>query len=170
LKTSSALIKRLDPYWKMEAGNAIALPALMLFLSGGAMGWVSALALMPMTLLLIIGAVYWWAKVRQLKDRRYDIGPMLTKIGALRLPVLILTVIGTIAAIASWLIDGVAISTADKVCASVAAALAVLEYINYYHRQLQHFDNVADFKRLISGKGFRVSQMARDLRAHGFRY
>lgn len=154
----------------MEAGNAAILPLVMLYLSGGSMGWLSAVALLPMTLLLVIGAVYWRAKVRQLKDRSYDIGPVLSKIGGLRLPVLFMTVIAAIAAIASWLIAGLAISTADRICASIAAALAVLEHINYYHRQLQHFDNVSDFKRLIAGKGFRVSQMARDLRTHGIRY
>jgi hypothetical protein len=41
--------------------------------------------------------------------------------------------------------------------------LAVLEYVNYYHRQLQHFDNKADFRRMLAGKGFRQSWMARDL-------
>jgi hypothetical protein len=28
---------------------------------------------------------------------------------------------------------------------------------------LQHFDNVADIRRLLTGRGFRRSQMARDL-------
>jgi hypothetical protein len=39
----------------------------------------------------------------------------------------------------------------------------MLEYVNYYHRQLQHFDHAADWKRLLAGRGFRVSQMAADL-------
>ena len=132
------------------------------------MGWISVLALVPMTALLIIGAVYWRAKVRQLQQKRYQIAPVLAKIGRLRLPVLILTILSALVAIASWFIPYLAISAADRICASIAAALAALEYVNYYHRQLQHFDNAADFKRLLSGKGFRVSQMARDLRALGF--
>jgi hypothetical protein len=170
LKNQADLIKRLNPYWKIEAGNAVILPLVMLYLSGGSMGWLSAVALLPMILLLVIGAVYWRAKVRQLQDRQYDIGPVLSKIGGLRLPVLIMTFIAAVAVIASWLITGLDISDADRNCASIAAALAVLEHINYYHRQLQHFDNIPDFRRLIAGKGFRASQMARDLRAHGFRY
>jgi hypothetical protein len=39
--------------------------------------------------------------------------------------------------------------------------LAVLEYVNYYHVQLNHFDNAADFRRLLSGKGFRKPHLAR---------
>jgi hypothetical protein len=56
---------------------------------------------------------------------------------------------------------------ADRIAATACAVLAALEYVNYYHRQLQHFDNWADFKRLIAGKGFRKSWMARDLDAMG---
>jgi len=39
----------------------------------------------------------------------------------------------------------------------------VLEHVNYYHRQLQHFDHWPDFKRLITGRGFRRSQLSVDL-------
>ena len=168
MKTQDALVKRLDPYWKMEAANAVIIPAVMLYLSDGSMGWISVLALVPMTALLIIGAVYWRAKVRQLQQKRYQIAPVLAKIGRLRLPVLILTILGALVAFASWSVPDLAISAADRICASIAAALAALEYVNYYHRQLQHFDNIADFKRLLTGKGFRASQMARDLRAYDF--
>lgn len=44
------------------------------------------------------------------------------------------------------------------------AVLAGLEYVNYYHVQLQHFDNAADIKRLLSGRGFRPAHLARALR------
>ena len=57
----------------------------------------------------------------------------------------------------------VARGLADRVAATGCATLAVLEYVNYYHRQLQHFDNKADFKRMLAGKGFRQSWLARDL-------
>jgi hypothetical protein len=45
----------------------------------------------------------------------------------------------------------------------VLLLLAVLEYINYYHVQLQHFDHAPDWKRLISGRGFRRSHLAREI-------
>jgi hypothetical protein len=53
----------------------------------------------------------------------------------------------------------------DAIAAAVLATLAALEYVNYYHVQLQHFDNAADFKRLVSGKGFRRAHLARAIDA-----
>lgn len=50
--------------------------------------------------------------------------------------------------------------------AAILTLLAALEYVNYYHRQLQHFDRSSDFKRLITGGGFRRSHMARNLTAY----
>jgi uncharacterized membrane protein YqaE (UPF0057 family) len=67
LNNKVKLIKRLDPYWKLEAFNAVAIPLAMVFLSKGSMGWISILAILPMVLLLIVGAVYWRAKVIQLQ-------------------------------------------------------------------------------------------------------
>jgi len=52
-----------------------------------------------------------------------------------------------------------------EVAATFAAVMAVLEYINYYHRQIQHFDHMSDFKRLIKGRGFRPAQMNQDLKS-----
>jgi hypothetical protein len=43
--------------------------------------------------------------------------------------------------------------------------LAALEYVNYYHRQLQYFDNMADLKHLLTGRGLKPAHMARDLAA-----
>ena len=47
----------------------------------------------------------------------------------------------------------------------MTSLLALAEYVNYYHRQLQHFDNWPDFRRLMTGKGFRPAKMAVDLAA-----
>lgn len=159
---SSALVARLDPYWKMEAANALLLPAAMLWLAEGQVGWPALTAMAAMVLMLAVGALYWRAKVRQLRDRR-PIRPALLRIRRLRRPALILTLAGAAAAAAAWIVPGLARGDAERWVALAAAVLAVLEYVNYYHRQLQHFDNRADFKRLLSGKGFRRSQMARDL-------
>ena len=50
--------------------------------------------------------------------------------------------------------------------ATVACSLlAVLEYINYYHVQLQNFDHMPDLKRFMAGGGFRESHLAKALRS-----
>jgi hypothetical protein len=46
------------------------------------------------------------------------------------------------------------------------ALLAILEYVNYYRVQLQHFDHAADFKRLVTGRGFRRSHLAKAIAAY----
>jgi hypothetical protein len=131
MRNRQALLKRLRPYWKMEAANVVLLPLLMLFLS----------------------------------NANYRIRPMLEKIERARAPALALTCFAVAAAIVGWIYPPATRGLADQICATAAAVLAALEYVNYYLRQLQHFDNRADFERLLSGKGLRRSQMARDLDA-----
>jgi hypothetical protein len=40
------------------------------------------------------------------------------------------------------------------IAALACSALGSLEYVNYFRVQLQHFDHLADFKRLLGGRGF----------------
>ncbi|QJB69183.1 hypothetical protein [Parasphingorhabdus halotolerans] len=161
------IIKRLKSYWKLEAGNAFLIPAMMFWFTGGNLGLVSYVAMAPMILLLLIGAAYWHAKWLQLTDASFDIVPHLTIFRRLRTPALVLTITALGWTIYAWLNTSISVGFADRVVASIASGLALAEYVNYYHRQLQHFDNVADFKRLLRGKGFRRSQMAIDLEEVG---
>ncbi len=48
-------------------------------------------------------------------------------------------------------------------CSRPLLLLAVLEYINYYHVPLQHFDHAPDWQRLVSGRWFRRSHLAREI-------
>lgn len=157
------LLARLEPYWKMEAANAVCIPMVILLLSEARLGWISLVPMAAMILMLIIGAAYWRGKVRHLQGASQDWDGLLDMIGRARVPALILTIVGCAAAAAGWIDSSLARGTADRVTASGCAILALLEYVNYYHRQLQHFDNRADFKRMLAGKGFRRSWMARDL-------
>jgi hypothetical protein len=43
--------------------------------------------------------------------------------------------------------------------------LGWLEYVNYYHWQLQNFDSQIDAKRLAAGRGLRRAHMGRAVRA-----
>ncbi|NRD89868.1 hypothetical protein C8024_11010 [Sphingopyxis sp. BSNA05] len=49
------LIDRLASYWKMEAGTAVMIPAVMIWLNEGRLGPASYAAMVPMILLLAIG-------------------------------------------------------------------------------------------------------------------
>ncbi|MEQ1498621.1 MAG: hypothetical protein ABL914_08150 [Novosphingobium sp.] len=162
-RTRTDILMRLEPYWKMEAANAILMPVMILFLSKGQVSWISLVPMAAMVLLLVIGALYWRGKVRQLKGQTKGWSCLLMAIARLKLPALVLVLAGCMTALAGWIGADLPIGTADRWAATGSAALAVLEYVNYYHRQVQHFDNKADFKRMMAGKGFRPSWMARDL-------
>lgn len=157
------LIARLNPYWKMEAANIVFIPLIVVWVTAGRIGWTTLVALVPVVLLLAIGAAYWRGKVRQLRGEQSDLIPLLRRIAWWKRPSLMLTAAGCGAALAGWLVPGLSLGQADRLAASGCALLAVLEYVNYYHRQLQHFDNAADFRRMLAGKGFRRSSMAADL-------
>ncbi len=119
-----------------------------------------------MMLLLIIGAVYWRAKLQQVEGREGPLSSTLSLISFLQLPSLALTLIGLAAVAFAWAQPEHFSNGRERWVATFAAVMALLEYINYYHRQLQHFDHLPDFKRLLAGKGLRPSQLAKDLRAH----
>ena len=163
-KSTADLIKRLDPYWKMEAANMAGIPLICVVLTKGQIGWVTLAPLLAAVLLLGIGAAYWRFKVRQLR-REHRGNTVLGWIEWLRWPSLAATAIGGGVAALGWIVPALSVGLADRIAATACAVLAGLEYVNYYHRQLQHFDNLTDFRRLISGKGFRKSWMARDLAA-----
>ncbi len=164
-KDRLALLARLEPYWMMEAANVVLVPLFVLGISRGRIGLITLAALVPVSVLLAIGAAYWRGKVLQLKRQRPNLAALMKQIAVWKRPSQGLTLVAIAAALAGWLKPDWSIGMADQIAASACAVLAVLEYVNYYHRQLQHFDNWADFKRLIAGKGFRKSWMARDLEA-----
>ncbi|MBX7457532.1 hypothetical protein K3152_04660 [Qipengyuania sp. 1NDH17] len=158
---------RLAGYWKLELANAVMIPALAIFLtstSHSELGWLSWLSFVPMSGLLVVGGLYWRGKLDALEGRAARLGRVLAQADRWQVPLAILSGAAFLAAIASWLDPGLSVSLADRITASVCSTLAVLEYVNYYHRQLQHFDHLADFRRLLAGRGFRPAQMAVDLR------
>ncbi|MEE4206001.1 MAG: hypothetical protein V2I39_06910 [Erythrobacter sp.] len=157
--------QRLAGYWKMEAANVVLVPAIALILAasyGWTLGAPSYFAMVPTCLLLAIGAHYWRAKLAQLRS-----GEALPRgigfIARLQWPSAALTGLAAVIAGASWSVPGLAASQADRWVSAVLALLAGLEYVNYYHRQVQHFDHWPDFLRLLAGHGFRRSQMAVDI-------
>jgi hypothetical protein len=164
-RSKDSVLKRLEPYWKIEAVNIAAIPIMALYLTNGQIGWVTLVPLAATMVLLGIGAAYWRMKVRQLRGDAVNDDAVLRWLARLQRPSLALTAAGCAAAALSWITPAFSVGLPDQIAATVCAVLAGLEYVNYYHRQLQHFDNMADFRRLLAGKGFRQSWMARDLAA-----
>lgn len=167
MSARQTLEKRLTGYWKMEVGNAVLLPvcmALIALMLDSMLGLLSWLTFVPMCLLLVLGGLYWRGKLHALQGSKTSLHTALAIADKAQGPLLVLSSAAIVAALAAWIVPAMSVSLADRICASVAAALAGLEYVNYYHRQLQHFDHAEDWQRLVSGRGFRPAQMAVDLR------
>ncbi|MEO6581556.1 MAG: hypothetical protein ABIN68_01960 [Sphingomicrobium sp.] len=151
-------------YWQMEAANTVFVPGLALAL-GFPRYWLEAIALILAIVatagFLVVGTAYWRAV-----DRRLRLGDAAVTGRALALadrveePVLVANGLAIVATVAALISHGWSRSVIAAACLSL---LAALEYINYYHRQLQHFDSAADLKRLLTGRGLRIAHMAREL-------
>lgn len=162
----AAVRRRLDGYWKMELANVALVPTFCVWLAaeaGSPVSWLAAGCLVPTCGLLAVGGVYWRAKARAAGGDRSALPAALRLARACRVPLLILTAAAAGASAADLAGAPLSAGTGDAVAAAVAAVLAVSEYVNYYHRQLQHFDNAADFRRLMRGEGFRVAHLRADL-------
>jgi hypothetical protein len=160
-------LRNFRSYAAMEALNIVLVPGAALLLTPPG-NWAEILAMgLAMAAcagFLLVGAAYWAGLDQRLTSSNRSV---LTKALALadRLEIPLLLITGAalpMLAFAiykggwSWSVTGAAMLT----------LLAALEYVNYYHRQLQHFDRSSDFKRLMTGGGFRRSHMARDLAAY----
>jgi hypothetical protein len=161
----SKVAARLRGYWKMEAANVALVPSLaavMVLGSGGAMTAALFVSMVACSALLIVGTLYWRAALRRIEGDAGAMARALVWIDAAEPASLLLTggaVLFTCIELAG------AGFTAVGIGALVLTVLAVLEYVNYYKIQLQHFDHAPDIKRFLAGKGFRKAHMARELEA-----
>ena len=152
-------------YGNLEALNAILLPAVAAYY-----GWpgdraaagVLILALAALVTGLVVGAVYWWALAKRIAGNAAPMHRALRLADLAQRPMLLVVIAAGVAA--TWQLIARGLSFSPGIAAG-AALLAALEYVNYYHVQLQHFDNAADWRRLLGAAGFRRAHMARDLAA-----
>jgi hypothetical protein len=162
------LIRRLQPYWKIEAANAVIVPvsAIILVLNfGGRISPALLAAIVPCGFLLIVGALAWRMEAAQLTGNDAPARYWTPRLAFAKPLSAVLIVIAAGVFAFGWSAAPEAGWTADRIAAASLLALAVLEYVNYFHVQLQHFDNVADFKRLLAGRGFRKAHLARAIEA-----
>ena len=161
----SKVAARLRKYWKLEAANVVMVPAFAMFMvvsGGGSFTPALFVSMAACSALLIVGTLYWRAALRRIEGDSGAMPSALASIDAAEPACIVLTIAAVIAAVASLLDAGF---DASGTWTLVLTVLAALEYVNYYKVQLQHFDHAADFKRLLSGRGFRKAHMARDLEA-----
>lgn len=163
------LLKRLKPYWMMEGANVVLVLFIAWFLitvfAKGQITIAVLAAMVATSFLLVVGTFAWKMVVDGLEGNPKSEEQWTPWLDLARWPALILTILAVVATIAE------AISTLPRVSASLVGAsmlclLAILEFVNYYHVQLQHFDHAEDFLRLLSGKGFRRSHLSKSIRTY----
>jgi len=160
-----ALRRRLIPYWKMEAWSAVLIPAVVIWSAPPHTAAETAAAifsLLAVSLQLVVGARYWFVVVERMHGSQSSVAPLMRILDRVQLPILLLVGISWIATVHALVIVG----WSDAVVAAfICSGLATLEYVNYFHVQLQNFDHAADIKRLMNGGGLRRAHMAKDLAA-----
>ena len=164
---ANPVTRRLRAYWQMEAANVLFVPGFaigLVFWAGGTLTPSLVIAAFACAALLVVGAIYWRATLRQLEGSPGGLASWIPWLAAVEAPTLALAVAAAIATGAEFALAGGGWTPA-RIAAASLTTLAVLEYVNYYRVQLQHFDNWADFKRLITGRGLRQSHLARDIKA-----
>ena len=165
MATSPSPVKRLTTYWKIEAGNAVFIPALAVYLvlkSGGRISTALVLSGLACSFLLVIGTIVLRMMLRKARGEADAIADRIPLLARMRWPAIALCVAAAVANGTEWLRGGLELS-AQCLAPAVLLLLAVLEYVNYYHFQLQHFDHAPDWQRLIAGRGFRRSHLAREI-------
>ncbi|WP_140872878.1 hypothetical protein [Sphingomonas oligophenolica] len=109
---------------------------------------------------LIIGTVYWLAVASRLEGNALPMRRALRIADGAEYPMLFAVSAATLGVISLIVASGWSLSNS---VAGAVTLLAALEYVNYYHFQLQHFDNARDWQGLLRGKGFRPAHLAREL-------
>ena len=163
----AALVRRLRSYWKIEAANIVLAPVIgttMVVAAHDAVDWPLVLAMGAASSLLVIGTIALRAHYQTVVGDTGAMSRVLPLLARCQLLAIIACAVGIAGAVVQHLRD--AAWTPSVIAAWVFSMLAVLEYINYYHVQLQHFDHGPDWARLLAGKGFRASHLGRALKRY----
>ena len=122
------------------------------------------LAIVPVAGFLIVGSLYWRGVDRRVKGLgAAKCERSLRLANSAERPLLVTTAAAAAATAAAAVMNG---GTAAAIAAALLTLAAALEYVNYHHRQLQHFDNWADFKRLVTTGRLKRAHLAWDLQAY----
>jgi hypothetical protein len=112
--------------------------------------------------LLVIGTAAWLLVLAGLDGNPAQAAKLIAFCARTEIPALLLLGAATIAAAHAAITGGWPPRT---LAAAGLTLLGWLEYVNYYHWQIQNFDSRIDAKRLAAGRGLRRAHMGRAVRA-----
>ena len=151
-------------YAQLEAFNILLVPGTALWFGRPktlAEAAILSTAIIATAGFLAIGTLYWRGLAARLRTSEAA-----SRSAALRTadrcerPLVVVTTLASVMVMVGVLAFG---WTGAIIAAAALTALAWLEYVNYYHWQLQHFDRMADTRRLFTTRRFRRAHMARHL-------
>ena len=164
-RRADSLSRRLGSYWKMERACAFIFPPLA-FAWGRPDSLIAAsvltLALVACCSLLWVGASYWRAVWVMLAPGETSMDATLSMAQRWKPFCLAATILSLSVSIANIQSTG---ASRSAIVALGFSVLAVLEYINYYHVQLQNFDHGPTFRRFLARRTFPPAHLAKDLKA-----
>ncbi|MEX2347828.1 MAG: hypothetical protein WD511_01295 [Balneolaceae bacterium] len=165
--TRKRLINRLTRIYQMEGMNAMMFLGVMVILNAsyGVQDLLSlSYGILLACFILAQGTYYWWIKLCALEEQNIPVKTVLkrfqkfkiqNKIGILLIPVVFLI---------QWYISGAQFNESHFVGWAIFTNLfAILEYINYYHRQLM-IDNRHDLQYVLQNKKFKEASLFKDMR------
>jgi hypothetical protein len=136
--------------------------------------WPSAIGLALALFLLAQGSVYWWAKLRAIRRQpAVDDHRLLAAFRRLRVVnrgLLAATLLAGVVSAVVWAAQGAAGRDddvrrwLDLFLAGALWTLALLEYVNYFHRQLM-YDSPSELRWWLRHRRLKTSWLARDLAA-----
>lgn len=162
------LIKRLSWYYPLEKIHAfITFPLLTLYFVLKNPIIQSIWFIYGMVLCIIIlyqGQKYWQLKLWRLQNKPFSQKKNLNFFNnAQRINQLLILGIPVIFAIQYFIIDWSTVDFNVIFYSSVVNIFAILEYINYYHKQLM-VDNTSDLQYIIRNKKLKTASLAKDLK------
>jgi len=124
--------------------------------------WVSFILL---EFLLLQGTMYWYAKLKRLRNEKTSITPLkiVRQLHLLKKLNLILIITSSIAFIFDCIIWYQSLPKGGLTIAFFIYIFAVLEYVNYFYIQLS-YDNISDIKNLLKSKKLKQSCMNKDFK------
>lgn len=161
----AALRKHLSSYWKMEAGNVLLVPLIvwaMVWSAEDAPDAAMWLGVVACSFLLVVGTAAWLLVLAGLDGKPAQATRLVAFCARAEIVSLLLLAAATLAAASAVITGG---WPPRALAAAGLTLLGWLEYVNYYHWQLQNFDSQIDAKRLAAGRGLRRAHMGRAVRA-----
>jgi hypothetical protein len=165
MPASSPLSDRLGWYWKMERACAVVFPPLAFVVSTPTdvpSALVLALSLTACCSILWIGAAYWKCVWDRLQGNRTSTLRALQIASRWQWILLTLALLSAAISVTAFAIYG---AQPAVIGALIFSTLALLEYVNYFHVQLQNFDHGPTFRRFLKRRRFDRAHLAHELAA-----